>query len=177
LFIDFIQIDLQRSTETQSYRFPFDGWLCSAKQDQKSENLKLKFGLKNSIVSYPNELPKYEYTIKVSPGVSKNAEYKIEIDYQIKPIDRLVEYKVEFYSDLPANGRLTITLFGLLRQSKPFSFTNKKKSKDQNNIHKISSIEIGEIKYALLNFDDNIQNKEYYLKGFKVIDEENGLNY
>ncbi len=177
LFIDFIQIDLQRSTETQSYRFPFDGWLCSARQEQKSENLKSKFGLKNSIIIYPNELPKYEYIIQISPSISKKAEYKIEINYQFKPIDRLVEYTVEFDSDLPTNGRLRMTLFGLLGQSQQFNFTNKIKQKNQNNKYKISNNEIGEIKYALVNFDDKSRNKEYYLKGFKIIDEENGLTY
>lgn len=176
LYIDFIQIDLQRSAETQSYRFPFDGWLCSAKQDQKSENLKSKFGFKNSIVSYPNELPNYEYKIHFSPGVSKNADYKIEINYQIKPIDKMIEYKVEFFSNLPANGRLRITLFGLLGQSQPFSFKNKIKSNDPKKF-KILNKEIGQIKYVLLNYDDNSRNNEYYLKAFKVVDEQNGLNY
>ncbi len=29
LYIEYVQVDLQRSHETQSYRFPFEGWLSS----------------------------------------------------------------------------------------------------------------------------------------------------
>ncbi len=151
----------------------------AAKQDQKSEDLKSKFGLKNSIITFPNEKPKYEYTIKVSPAITKNTEYKIEINYDIKPLDRLIEYKVEFLSDLPIDGRLTLHFLGSLGQSVPISFSNKAKNADPNKKlqFKLKNNDIGEIKYAVVNYDDCSKNREYYLKGVNVMDDENGLIY
>ena len=59
IMIDYIDVVIQKADESQSYRFPCNGWVRGARQDKKSEEIKERFGKKNSLVLYANERPKF----------------------------------------------------------------------------------------------------------------------
>jgi hypothetical protein len=142
-----VDVEIQKTNEKQSYRFPFQGWVRGAKQDKKTEELKERFGKKNSIILYPNEQPKYEYTIVVSPKLFRNTEYTIEVNYDVKDIQEQFKYEFEFGSELPANGRLIINLFSDPSENVSFSFDRKTESIDSDNplVFSISNKEIKKV--------------------------------
>jgi len=95
-----------------------------SRQDKKTEQLKTRFGKKNSVVVFPNEKPKFEYKIKITPQFRKDTEYSINIDYDIKNQDEIIDYKIEFFSELPKTGKLLIGLTGVYGQSEILKLSN-----------------------------------------------------
>lgn len=142
-----MNVEIQKTNEKQFYKFPFDGWLRAAKQDKKSEELKARFGKKNSIVSFPNEKPKYEYQIRISPQMSKSTEYKIELNYEIKSANSQTAYLLEFMSNMPENGQLALRLSGHLGESSTFYFDDTTEACDEKNklLFKVSSKHLGKV--------------------------------
>jgi hypothetical protein len=95
-----------------------------SRQDKKTEQLKTRFGKKNSVVVFPNEKPKFEYKIKITPQFRKDTEYSINIDYDITNQDEIIDYKIEFFSELPKTGKLLIGLTGVYGQSEILKLSN-----------------------------------------------------
>lgn len=149
LYLEYVDVEIQKAYEKQTFRFPFDGWVRMARQDKKSESLKSRFGKKNSVVAYPNEKPKYEYRIRVSPQISKETEYSIKIDYDIKKQDNTNDYKIEFFSELPNSktGDLLLCVHGTFGQSELYKFNEDTESIDQENklTFQVKCHEIGEV--------------------------------
>lgn len=118
-----------------------------SRQDKKTEQLKARFGKKNSVVVYPNDKPKYEYRIKVSPQLNLKTEYTIKINYDLKKQDNLNDYKIEFSSELPKTGRILLCLHGIYGQSEVFKFSNDTEPIDNENklTFQIKCKEIGEV--------------------------------
>lgn len=120
-----------------------------AKQDNKTEQLKQRFGKKNSIIAYPNEVPKFEYRVRISPQITKNTEYTIEIDYLIKKLDATIDYRIEFSSDLPRDGKLLLRLNGTFGRSDVLRFSSMTApiNKEINDLlFKVSAKDCGEVK-------------------------------
>jgi hypothetical protein len=140
-------VEIQKTNEKQFYKFPFDGWLRAARQDKKSEELKARFGKKNSIVSFPNEKPKYEYQIRISPQMSKSTEYKFELNYEINGAHSQTTYLIEFMSNMPESGQLALRLSGNLGESSTFYFDDKTEACDDNNklLFEVSSKLLGKV--------------------------------
>jgi hypothetical protein len=116
-----------------------------ARQDKKTEQLKARFGKKNSIIVYPNEKPKYEYRVKISPQISKNTEYTIKIDYRIKKLDVNCTYKIEFTSSLPSSGKLMMRITGAFSRSDIFDFNRYSIDDESNLSYSITSKDLGEV--------------------------------
>ena len=161
LFVEWVEVEINKSGERQVYRFPFDSWLRTAKQDKKSEDTKSRFGKTNSLIAYPNEKPAFEYLIKVSPKLDGGnsggqIEYKIEVDYQIKDAHLQEPFTIQFSSrtgDLPRNGKLIVKLNGTGGESEVFSFTDKTERSDENNLEfKIKNRDIGDVRFAEVYF-------------------------
>lgn len=117
LFLDYIDVEIQKPNESQTYRFPCNGWVRGARQDKKTEEVKERFGKKNSLVLFANEKPKFEYTIIVSPRLFRNTEYTIELlHFDVRDMNEQPMYEIEFGSgtQLPPSGagRLAVNLFG-----------------------------------------------------------------
>ncbi|RNA44287.1 hypothetical protein BpHYR1_030422, partial [Brachionus plicatilis] len=155
--------------------FPFDGWIRKAKQDRKTEELKARFGKKNSVIAFPNEKPKFEYKIIVSPQMTKNTEYCIEINYDIRDYDEQFDYRVEFSDAFPQSAKVFVRLTGTNGESIEFEFSEKSKSTNADNlIYDVTNFDIGEIKYATILYED--KSGDYDLKHLKITDPD-GNNY
>lgn len=114
LMIDYIDVVIQKADESQSYRFPCNGWVRGARQDKKSEEIKERFGKKNSLVLYANERPKFDYSIIVAPRLFRDTEYTIElVNMDVRDAKEQANYEFEFgeKSVLPKSGRLVVSLF------------------------------------------------------------------
>lgn len=171
LFIEYIDIDVHKSSnEKQSFRFPFNGWLKSAKQDKKAEELKAKFGKKNSIVTYPNEKPKFEYIVKISPPMFKDTEYKVNVSYEIKDGEADADYSLRFGAALPETGRIVVRITGALGQTGVFHFSNKTKSaEDEPLLFRFTNKDVGDIKHVSVLYDNKeSKNSEYNLQTFQI---------
>lgn len=144
LYIDYVDVQINKANEKQSYRFPVHGWIRGAKQDKKTEEMKERFGKKNSLMIYPNETPKYTYTVIVSPKLFRHTNYTIEINYDVKDLQDQFKYELEFGSELPHSGRLIVNLFSEAGENVSFSFDKKTKSIDDDNplVFSISNKEI-----------------------------------
>ena len=119
-----------------------------SRQDKKTELLKQRFGKRNSIIVYPNEVPKFEYRVKISPQITKNTEYTLDVCYEIKKIDATIDYKVEFSSDLPISGNLVIRLNGSFGRSETFKFNRFTRPDDREEndlLFTINSKDVGEV--------------------------------
>ena len=115
LFIDYIDVVIQKANESQSYRFPCNGWVRGARQDKKSEEIKERFGKKNSLVLLANERPKFDYSVIVAPRLFRDTEYTIElVNFDVRDAKEQSNYEFEFGEKtvLPKNGgRLVVSLF------------------------------------------------------------------
>ena len=118
-----------------------------SRQDKKTEQLKQRFGKKNSVVVYPNDKPKFEYRIRVSPLLNLKTEYTIKVDYELKKQDNLNDYKIEFLSELPKTGRILLCMYGVYGQSEIFKFSDDTEPIDNENklTFQIKCKEIGEV--------------------------------
>ncbi len=110
------------------------------------------------MIAYPNEKPKFEYIVKVSPKIgsntSQNTEYEIEIDYEIKDSNAQEEFTIEFESksdELPKNGKIVLKLNGSSGESEVYNFSKKTESTESENklLFKIKSKDIGEVIFHL----------------------------
>jgi len=173
LFLDFVEVEIQKPYEKQTFRFPFDGWLRKAKQDSKTEQLKQRFGKKNSIIAYPNEVPKFEYGIRISPQITKNTEYSIEIDYAIKKLDASINYRVEFSSDLPVYGKLLMRLNGSFGRSDVLRFHHKTQPIDREEndlLFKVNTKDCGDLSNVSVVYEETEgRAREIQLTTFKVV--------
>jgi hypothetical protein len=156
LFIDYIEVEITKSGERQVYRFPFESWLRTAKQDKKAEETKARFGKKHCLLAYPNEKPRFEYQVRVGPKLDSSGgdqcEYKIEVDYETKSSSKVEEYLIEFDSrtdEMPKNGKIILRLNGTATDSDVFNFTEKTETADKENklLFKIKSRDIGDVNY------------------------------
>ncbi|CAF0950313.1 unnamed protein product [Brachionus calyciflorus] len=173
LYLDYVDVEIIKLNETQSFRFPFDGWIRKAKQDRKTEELKARFGKKNSVIAFPNEKPKYEYKIVVAPQMTKNTEYTVEINYDIRYFDEQCDYRIELSNALPNSGKIFLRLTGTNGESNQFEFSEKSKG-SSGLIFDVTNTDIGEIKYATILYEN--QSGEYDLKNLKITDPD-GSNY
>ena len=124
------------------------------KQDRKTEELKRRFGKKNSIISYPNEKPKFEYTITVAPPTTKDTEYEIKINYEVKKLDAIVDYTIEFANELPAqsDAKVALRLNGMLGESELFTFGKQTASLEKGkSIYKVSNVNLGEVRVLFIH--------------------------
>ena len=130
-------------------RFPFDGWVRMARQDKKTEELKARFGKKNSVIAYPNEKPKFEYRVIVSPQLSKSTEYTIHVNYSIKKVDANLLYKIEFSTDLPKYGKIILRVNGSFGRSEVFAFSRSTQtlSEDNDLLFGMNMKDVGEVKF------------------------------
>lgn len=146
-----------------------------AKQDRKTEELKARFGKKNSIIAFPNEKPKFEYRIVISPQMSKNTEYQVLIDYDINDFNEQCDYRIEFSNAFPKSAKVLIRLTGTNGESNEFEFGEKVNRADPNDlVYDIKNVDIGEIKYASILYED--KSGDYDLKYLKITDPD-GYNY
>ena len=119
------------------------------------------------------------------------------MNYDVKKVDAVVIYMVEFTSELPKSGKLILRLNGLMGESDAFNFNSKTASTEANKlIYKVSNRDIGEVrqdsqllfrnqftqrnlflklKLATILYDDE-ERPELTMKSFKVTDSE-GNNY
>lgn len=112
--MDYIDVVIQKPNESQSYRFPCNGWVRGARQDKKSEEIKERFGKKNSLVLCANEQPKFDYMIIVAPRLFRDTEYTIElVNFDVCDAREQSNYEIEFgpKTELPKTGRLVVSLF------------------------------------------------------------------
>jgi len=124
-----------------------------SRQDKKTEQLKTRFGKKNSVVVFPNEKPKFEYKIKITPQSNKDTEYSINIDYDIINQEELVDLKFEFFSELPKAGKLLIGLTGLYGQSEVLKLSNDSEPLDFDEnklVYPVQSKQIGEVIHEII---------------------------
>ncbi len=174
LYLDFVEVEIQKSYEKQTFRFPFDGWLRKAKQDPKTEQLKQRFGKKNSIIVYPNEVPKFEYAVRISPQITKNTEYSIEIDYTIKKLDASINYRIEFSSDMPVYGKLLLRLNGSFGSSDVLRFNQNTQpiDRDQNDLlFKVNTKDCGALTNVSVVYEETEgRARELQLTTFKIMD-------
>lgn len=108
---------------------------------------------------YTNEKPKFEYSLRVSPGLAAStaglADYKITIDYEVK--ENIPEvYIVEFISrtdQLPKSGKIILRLNGTSGDSEAFNITERTETlnKDHNLIFKLKNKDIGDVSTLFLN--------------------------
>lgn len=172
LYLDYIEVNIFKSYEKQTFRFPFDGWLRMSRQDKKTELLKQRFGKKNAIIVYPNEVPKFEYRVKISPQITKNTEYQIDVDYEIKKLDAATKYKIEFSGDLPSDGRLLVRLTGKFCKTELFKFNRDTEAmdKDKNDLlFSFLSKDCGELKSVSVFYEDT-GSKDFELTNFRITD-------
>lgn len=114
LYIDYIDVEIKKPNESQSYRFPCNGWVRGARQDKKSEEIKERFGKKNSLVLCPNESPKFDYMVVIAPRLFRDTKYTIELtNLDVRDVKEQSNYDIEFgaKTELPKSGRLVISLF------------------------------------------------------------------
>ncbi len=178
LYIDYVEVNIFKSFEKQTYRFPFDGWLRMSRQDKKTEILKQRFGKKNSIIAYPNEKPKFEYRVKVSPQITKNTEYQIDVDYEIKKVDATKKYKIEFSRDLSAEGSLLIRLTGKFGKSELIKFNRETEPIDKAKNELLFGFlckECGELQNVSVFYEDS-GSKDFELTSFRITDGD-GITY
>jgi hypothetical protein len=133
LYVDYIDVDIYKPSEKQSYRFPYNGWVRGARQDPKSEELKERFGKKNSLILYPNETPKFDYTIVIAPKLFRDTEYTVEVNYDVRELQEQFKYEIEFGQELPQSGRLLVNLFGEGGENVAFAFDRNTKCVDEEN--------------------------------------------
>lgn len=107
--------------------------------------------------------------------MTKNTEYKIEVNYDIRDYDEQCDYRVEFAEAIPNSGKILLRLTGINGESNEFQLNEKTKSADSNRtIFDVTNVDIGEIKYATILYEDKLG--EYDLNSFKIIDPD-GYNY
>ena len=147
LYLDYVDVEIHKTHEKQTYRFPFEGWVRMSRQDKKTEQLKARFGKKNSVVVYPNDKPKFEYRIRVSPQLNFKTVYTVRINYDLKKQNNYNDYKIEFLSELPKTGNLMLCIHGIYGQSEIFKFNNDTEPVDIENksTFQIKCKEIGEV--------------------------------
>ena len=132
-----------------------------ARQDKKTEILKRRFGKKNSIIVYPNEVPKFEYRVRISPMITKNTEYTIDVDYDVKQMDASVDYKIEFSTDLPDVGKLIIRLNGVFGRSEVYKFSRYTEPIDREAnelLFSFCSRDCGQVSYLYCNIKFMVNN-------------------
>ena len=107
--------------------------------------------------------------------MSTNTESKIEVNYDIRDYDDQCDYRVQFSDPIPSTGKIFLRLTGINGESNEFEFNENTKSDDLNRtIFDVTNVDIGEIKYACILYED--KSGEYDLKSFKIIDPD-GFNY
>ncbi len=85
------------------------------------------------------------------PQFSKDTEYSIRINYDLKNQENIVDYKFEFFSELPKTGNLLIGLTGSVGQSEIFKFSDDTIPVDDENkmSFQVKGKEIGEVFFNL----------------------------
>lgn len=107
--------------------------------------------------------------------MTKNTEYYVEINYDIRDYDEQCDYRVEFSDAFAESARIILRLTGINGESNEFEFSNKIKSTDDNGlIYDVTNFDIGEIKYATIFLED--KSGDYDLKHIKITDPD-GNNY
>jgi hypothetical protein len=87
---------------------------------------------------------------KLDSNNGSQSEYKIEVDYDVKPVDQEEEYEIEFESrtgEMPKNGKVILRLNGTADDSEVFNFTEKTETarKDSKLHFKIKNKDIGDV--------------------------------
>lgn len=81
--------------------------------------------------------------------MSKNTEYTIDINYDIRDYDEQCDYRFEFASKLPKNGKLAMRLTGSNGESSSFNFDSSTETADDEYTFDITSRDIGDVRYYL----------------------------
>lgn len=107
--------------------------------------------------------------------MTKNTEYEVLINYEIKDFNEKCDYRIEFSNAFPKSAKILIRLTGTNGESNEFEFDEKLKTSDPNGlVYDVTNVDIGEIKYASIFYED--QSGDYDLKYFKITDPD-GYNY